>query len=102
MYLHLAVLAVPSQPINRIWWSNLLDNYAYCISKADRIVRHVGWKEKHVSFFDMYVMEFAIIDNFEKHSTFVLIKPLRSFVDVIICSFIWPAYDHDCHVLISD
>lgn len=40
-----------------------------------------------------YVFEFAIVDNFEKHSAFVLVEPFGCFVDMVIGSSVRSSYD---------
>ena len=64
----------------------LLDDDAYSVGEAHRIVWSIRWQQKHFDFVDVAVFEIAIIDGLQEHAAFVLVEPFWRFVDVIICS----------------
>lgn len=43
-----------------------------------------------------------MLDGFEEHSAFVLVEEFGRGVDVVVCSSIRAAYDHDGHGIVVD
>jgi hypothetical protein len=80
----LAVLAVPSQSVERILGPMLLENDADRIGEADGVVRGVGWQQEHLALADDNVAEFTIVDDLEQHGALVLVEPLGCFIYMII------------------
>lgn len=56
-------------------------------------MRRVRGKEEHLAFVDVDVAELVLIDDFQKHATFVLVEPFGRFVDVVVCSCVGSAND---------
>lgn len=43
-----------------------------------------------------------MLDCFEEHSAFVLVEEFGRGVDVVVCSSVGAAYDHDGHGIVVD
>ncbi len=107
MHLLVTVLTIPPQPINTLFRAFLFQHNPDCVLESYRVMRNIGWEQKHVTLMNMDVLELLAsglggIHDFEKHGAFVLVKPLSGFIDVVVGSLIWAANDHYCHVIVVD
>ena len=100
-----AVLTIPSQRIHTVSRSRLLQYNANRIGKTNGIVRRIGRKEKHLTFTDGDVAvrwRGVFVDDFEEHGAAVLVEPFCGGVDVVVCSGIRTADNHDRHIFVVD
>ena len=96
MHFLIAILTIPSQPVQTIRWPRLLDDNTDGILKPDRVVRDISRQEEELALVDVDVFEFVVLDGFEQHAAFILVEEFRGRVDVVVCSCVGTAYDLDC------
>jgi hypothetical protein len=89
---------IPSQSIFIAFWSGLLNHHSNRIGKSYRIMWCIPRQEEDFSFIDVDVAEGAFrCDGLEKHAAAVLVEEFGGAVDVVVCSCVGPADDHDGH-----
>lgn len=89
-------LAIPPQSIHLSFWSRLLNNHTNRIGKSDRVMRCIARQQKDFSFINVDVSVFARrFDGLEQHTTTVLVEELGGAVDVVVCSCVGAADNHD-------
>lgn len=76
--------AVPAQPIHRARRSTQLNDDTNRVREANGAVRRVCREIEHTTLRDDNVAKRALVDDFEDHSTTVLVEPLGCAVDVIV------------------
>lgn len=95
----LAFLAIPPHDINGIFRTRLFENNPDGICEADRIVGGVcGQQIKRIFVngnVDGSMGLRGSVHGLEQHRAFMLIEELGSGVDVVVCSSIGAANDHD-------
>lgn len=89
-------LTIPPKPIHFTLRSRLLDNHTHGISKPHRVMRSISRQQKDLSLINVDVSVFARrFDGFEQHAALVLVEEFGSGVDVVVCSCVGAADDHD-------
>jgi len=89
---------IPPEPIFLTLRSRLLNHHTHSICKPNWIMRCISRQEKDFAFVDVDVAEGAVWgDGFEEHATAVLVEEFGGAVDVVVCSCVGPADDHDGH-----
>lgn len=87
---------IPPQPILFTLWSRLLNHHTHRISKPDGVMRRIPRQQKHLALVNVDVAEGARgLDGLEQHAATVLVEEFGGAVDVVVCSCIWAADDHD-------
>jgi hypothetical protein len=85
--------AVPPHAVHASLGPALLQHDADRVGEAHGVVRRVAGQQEHVAFADDDVAELAVVDDLEQHGAFVLVKPFRSLVDVVVGAGVGAADD---------
>jgi hypothetical protein len=89
---------IPSQSIFIALWPGLLDHHTNRIRKPYRVMWCIPRQEENLSFIDVDVAEDAFgRDGLEQHAAAVLVEEFGGAVDVVVCSCVGSADDHDGH-----
>lgn len=89
-------LAIPPEPIHFAFRPRLLDDHTHRISEPNRVMRRIPRQQKNLPFIDVDVSVFARrLDGLEQHAATVLVEEFGGAVDVVVCSCVGAADDHD-------
>lgn len=91
---------VPLQGVFGVLWANRFYDYANCVRIPNRIVWCVAWQQKHIAFFDNYILEFTLVNDPQQHCSLMLVKPFFGFIDVVVIAFVRTTDSHDYEVFL--
>lgn len=89
------IWTIPSQPVQTLLRSGLLQDDTDCIRETDGVVWRVGRQKEHFAFADRNISVFAIVYNFEEHRPAILVKPLGCIIDMEVGTGVGAADDLD-------